>query len=191
MFTGIVETVGEITETRGSTIGVASDLPELLPGESVCVQGVCLTVTTYSHGVFWADISEETLLRSTLGDLAKGSKVNLERALRADDRFGGHIVQGHVDGTAQVSSVNRLSGSTEVFFRLEGDLQRYVIQKGSIAIDGVSLTVARLSDEGFAVSLIPKTLEDTTLEGLEVKDRVNIEVDLVAKYVERLLGKEQ
>lgn len=190
MFTGIIETVGRLQKSRDSHISIESNLKNLSLGESVSVQGVCLTVTKVGVDLFEADLSEETLSRTTIGGFVDGREVNLERALRADGRLGGHIVQGHIDGTAEVSSVAEMGSSVEISFQLEPEWLKYVTQKGSIAVDGVSLTVARLLPEGFAVSLIPKTLEDTTLKTLKPGDSVNIEVDILAKYVERLLGKD-
>jgi riboflavin synthase len=158
------------------------------PGSSVAVNGVCLTVTRVSGGQFAADVMGETLAVTSLGALAPGSPVNLERPVRADGRLDGHLVQGHIDGTGTV--VDRRSAENWDVLRIElgPGLQRYVVHKGSVAVDGVSLTVSDVSDSWFEVSLIPETLARTTLGVLAPGDPVNIEVDVLAKYVERLLG---
>jgi len=188
MFTGIVETVGTAVEVSGSRIRLESDLVDLVVGESIAVNGVCLTVTNPGAGSFSADISEETSRRTSLGSLREGSPVNLERAMPAGGRFGGHIVQGHVDGVGSVAGVRELPGSVEMSFSLPGELERYLVHKGSVTLEGVSLTVAGLEPGGFAVALIPHTLQSTTFGTKLPGDAVNIEVDVLAKYVERLLG---
>lgn len=188
MFTGIVETVGRVSEISDARIRVESELEVLEAGESVAVNGVCLTVVEPDGGSFGADISEETARRTSLGSLKPGSPVNLERAMAAGGRFGGHIVQGHVDGVAEVAEVRRLEGSVEMWFSLPGDLERYLVPKGSVTVEGVSLTVAGLEPGRFAVALIPHTLAATTFGARLLGDPVNIEVDVLAKYVERLLG---
>lgn len=194
MFTGIVEELGHVDDVaeRGdaaliSVIGpvVASDAR---PGDSIAVNGVCLTVVDVRPEGFTADVMAETLRRSTLGALGAGSPVNLERAVRADGRLGGHIVQGHVDGTAVVAAIDPGERWTDMAFTCPATLGRYVVEKGSITVDGVSLTVVSVRDDAFSVSLIPTTLAATTLGARAVGDRVNIEVDIVAKYVERLLA---
>ncbi len=154
----------------------------------MAVNGVCLTATSVDRASFATDVMHETLQRSTLGDMRSGASVNLELAVRAADRLGGHIMQGHVDGLATVSGV-REDGFASIVTIMPADpaLLRYVVHKGSISVDGVSLTVARIDDAGFDVSLIPETLERTTLGGAAVGTRVNLEVDVVAKYVEKLL----
>jgi riboflavin synthase len=156
-------------------------------GASIAVNGVCLTVVEHDRETFSVDVMAETLSRSSLGSLRAGALVNLERAMAASTRFGGHIVQGHVDGTAQILA--RVPGDRweVVQFTLPPDLSRYVVEKGSITIDGVSLTVSDITDDTFSVSLIPTTLEQTTLGHKGVGDPVNLEVDVIAKYVERLL----
>lgn len=193
MFTGIVEELGEIVAIeRGAESAVLSVRGPLVTGDatrgaSIAVNGVCLTVVEHDGQSFSVDVMAETLNRSSLGSLRAGSKVNLERAMTASDRFGGHIVQGHVDGTAQILA--RLPGDNwdVVQFTLPPELSRYVVEKGSITVDGVSLTVSAITDDTFSVSLIPTTLELTTLGHKAVGDPVNLEVDVIAKYVERLL----
>ena len=193
MFTGLVQdlgTVGAVDRTAdGARVRIATGLAgELAEGDSIAVDGVCLTATAARDGAFSADVMEETLRRSSLGVLAPGRRVNLELPLRAADRLGGHVVQGHVDGLGTVTAV-----ADEGFARLvtivPGDeaLLRYVVEKGSIAVDGVSLTVAQLGDDDFTVSLIPETLERTTLGAAAPGDPVNLEADVLAKYVERLV----
>ncbi|MDP2711393.1 MAG: riboflavin synthase [Solirubrobacteraceae bacterium] len=161
---------------------------ELRDGDSVAVDGVCLTATAIDAGGFAADVMHETLRRSTLGDLQAGARVNLELALRATDRLGGHIMQGHVDGVGTVAAVREDGFARVVTVRVDdAALLRYVVDKGSISVGGVSLTVARVDDAGFDVSLIPETLQRTTLGDAAAGARVNLEVDVVAKYVEKLL----
>ena len=166
---------------------LAGDIGE---GDSVAVDGVCLTATAVDGDGFATEVMNETLERSTLGALTSGAQVNLELAVRAADRLGGHIMQGHVDGVASVSGVQE-DGFARVVTIVPDDpaLLRYVVHKGSISVDGVSLTVARIDDAGFDVSLIPETLERTTLGGAAAGTRVNLEVDVIAKYVERLLAR--
>lgn len=202
MFTGIVEELGRVGSIESSTESavlriegplVASDAGH---GDSIAVNGVCLTVVTHDAAGFTVDVMAETLRRSSLGALRPGDPVNLERAMAASSRFGGHIVQGHVDGTATV--VERVPGDRweVVTFSLPESLARYVVEKGSITVDGVSLTVSAVAATTFSVSLIPTTLEATTLGRKEVGDSVNLEVDVLAKYVENLIrhgaiGKEE
>lgn len=188
MFTGIVETVGSAAEVSGLRLGIASDLTNLVVGESIAVNGVCLTVTRPDGGSFVADLSEETLRRTSLGSLKAGSPVNLERAMPAGGRFGGHVVQGHVDGVGTVAGAREFEGSVEMSFTIPAELERYLVHKGSVTLEGVSLTVATLEPGRFAVALIPHTLKSTTLGAKLPGDPVNIEVDVLAKYVERLLG---
>jgi riboflavin synthase len=187
VFTGIVEATGRVVGVSPLALEIASALEAPALGDSVAVNGVCLTVASLGEGSFTADLSEETVRRTALGRLEVGSTVNLERAMRADGRFGGHIVQGHVDGTATVTRVEQRPGSTEVWFSLGEPLLRYLVEKGSVTVDGVSLTVASLDAGGFSVALIPHTLGVTTLAGFAEGTVVNIEVDIVAKYVQRLL----
>ncbi len=194
MFTGIVEELGsvaEITHAQDSAVLriegplVVSDA---VHGASIAVNGVCLTVTDHDDTGFSVDVMAETLRRSSLGSLQPGDRVNLERAMAADGRFGGHIVQGHVDGTGSI--VARTPGDRweTVEISLPDDLQRYVVEKGSITVDGVSLTVAGVGADSFTVSLIPTTLELTTLGRKEIGEPVNLEVDVLAKYVEKMVG---
>jgi riboflavin synthase len=193
VFTGIVEEQGTVESivdlgdaarlvVRGPV--VTSDAQ---PGDSIAVNGVCLTVVDLEDGTFSADVMLETLRRSSLGALTVGSPVNLERAARVDSRLGGHIVQGHVDGVAVVLDVTPTEHWTTVSFALPSGLSRYLVEKGSVCVDGVSLTVVAVDDATFSVSLIPTTLQHTTLGTRQAGQPVNIEVDVLAKYVERLL----
>lgn len=194
MFTGLIEDLGTLLEIRrgGSiaSVTVATSLPmqELALGESIAVNGACLTVTSFGGGRFSADVSPETLEKTSLGMLHHGTQVNLERALRLSDRLGGHLVSGHVDGLARLIERTRQGNSWFLAFRLEAPLARLLVPKGSVAIDGISLTVNEVFDESFSVMIIPHTLERTTLAGLQVGSQVNIETDLIGKYVARLLG---
>jgi riboflavin synthase len=201
MFTGIVAELGEVTRVehhgdaarltvRGSTEGV-------VPGESIAVNGVCLTVAGLDEITFTADVMGETLNRSGLGALAPGAPVNLERSVRLSDRLGGHLVQGHVDATAAIISRHSAGNWEQVRIGLPGQIACYVVEKGSITVDGVSLTVSVLSSPGtgedeqwFEVCLIPETLKRTTLGNRAPGDTVNLEVDVIAKYVERLMHRE-
>ena len=185
MFTGLVQRTGTLRSLEAGRLRVEAPL-ELAEGDSVAVNGVCLTASAVDKSGFSADVMEETLRRTALGSLAVGDPVNLELPLRASDRLGGHIVQGHVDGTGAVDSVTEEGFSRVVRVAAAPELLRYVIDKGSIALDGVSLTVTSVDEEAFGVSLIPETLEHTTLGALEPGRLVNLEVDLVAKYVEKL-----
>jgi riboflavin synthase len=191
VFTGLVAGMGsvEAVEEDGEGVRLRVSTPlgaELAPGDSVAVNGVCLPVVDPSPDGFRADVMAETLRRSSLGPLGAGDHVNLELPLRASDRLGGHIVQGHVDGTGTVESTTDEGFARVVRIAAGPEVLRYVVEKGSIAIDGVSLTVASVDDRGFTVSLIPETLERTTL-GQAVAGRVvNLEVDVLAKYVEKL-----
>jgi riboflavin synthase len=195
VFTGLVEDVGTVArvEPRAGTCLLAvrtAGLPvdQLAIGDSIAVDGVCLTVTERGGGAFAVTAVDETLRRTTLGDLAAGHPVHLERALRMGDRLGGHLVQGHVDGVATLSDRRAAGDNLELTFRAPPPLLRYVVEKGSIAVDGVSLTVVRVDDNSFAVALIPHTVRVTALGRKEVGGRANLEVDMIAKYVERLLG---
>ena len=193
MFTGIVEEVGEVVEvttgTDSAVLRVRGPLvvSDATLGASIAVNGVCLTVTAHDEQEFSVDVMQESLDRSSLGDLSAGSPVNLERAVRADGRLGGHIVQGHVDGTGTITAREPGERWEVVTIALPPALARYVVEKGSIAVDGVSLTVSALTPGGFQVSLIPTTLADTTLGAAGVGARVNLEVDVLAKYVGHLL----
>lgn len=196
MFTGIIEEVGHVKSlrrgARSFTLEVEASLvmEDTRVGDSIATNGVCLTVTSLTGHGFTADVMPETVRRTALGELVPGSPVNLERALSLQTRLGGHIVSGHIDGTGRIS--DRRQDDTALWLTVECDssLLRYIIQKGSITIQGVSLTVARVDDRSFAVSLIPHTQAATTLHQAKVGDRVNLENDVIAKYVEKLLGRE-
>ena len=195
MFTGIVEELGEVTsliDGGGDSAVIAVRGPlvtsDARHGDSISVNGVCLTVIDNENGVFTADVMGESLRRSSLGELKVGSQVNLERAALAGSRLGGHLVQGHVDGVA-VLQARELESQWEVLrFGLPPELGKYVVEKGSITVDGVSLTVMAVDDESFSVGLIPTTLKMTVLGSKAVGDPVNLEVDVIAKYVEKMLG---
>ena len=189
MFTGLVADLGTVTAVDASDDGVrlAVDTSlELSEGDSVSVNGVCLTATRVGDGGFRADVMNETLRRSSLAQLETGSRVNLELPLRAADRLGGHFVQGHVDGVGGVWDVREEGFSRVVTIGVPAELMRYVVEKGSIAVDGVSLTISALGDDWLQVSLIPETLERTILGEANTGQAVNLEVDVLAKYVERL-----
>ena len=190
LFTGLVQDLGEITAVDASEAGVrlaiASKL-ELAEGDSVAVNGVCLTATAVSEGHFAADVMNETLRRSSLAEVSAGAKVNLELPLRAADRLGGHFVQGHVDGVGGIWDVRDDGFARVVTIGAPPEIMRYVIEKGSIAVDGVSLTISGLGDDWFQVSLIPETLERTILGEANTGTPVNLEVDVLAKYIERLV----
>jgi riboflavin synthase len=193
MFTGLVAGLGTVAAVDATADGVrlTLDTPltrELTEGDSVAVNGVCLTAVGICGDRFGADVMHETLRRSSLGDVGAGARVNLELSLRASDRLGGHIVQGHVDGVGAVAAVREDGFARVVTIAAGPDVLRYVVEKGSIAVDGVSLTVARIDDESFDVSLIPETLERTTLGTAASGTPVNLEVDVLAKYVEKLLA---
>jgi riboflavin synthase len=196
MFTGLVSAVARVVSLRSGAAGAVLaverplDFGDAAVGESIAVSGVCLTVVPPAapgQPLFF-DVSPETLSRSALGGLAAGAGVNLERALRASDRLGGHIVAGHVDGTAEVLGIERSGDSWTFRFSLPSPLARYAVEKGSIAVDGVSLTVAALAEGSFDVAVIPHTFTATTLGTKKPGDRVNLEVDVLGKYVERLLA---
>ncbi len=198
MFTGIVEELGRVVEVRAlpddsARLAVAGPrvTADAAPGDSIAVNGVCLTVVELAEGSFTADVMAETMARSSLGSLSADDAVNLERPMRADGRFGGHIVQGHVDGTGRIRA-RRPSANWEVVeIDLPAGLARFLVEKGSITVDGVSLTVVEVVDGAapwFSISLIPTTLATTTLGSRAVGEVVNLEVDVIAKYVERLVG---
>ena len=194
MFTGIVEEIGVVREIqRGSkssrlTIGADIVLDGTKVGDSICTSGVCLTATSVTGSAFTADVMAETMRRTKLGDLKPGSPVNLERALQPTSRLGGHIVSGHIDGTGTIARMEREDNAVWVTVEAPPQLLRYIIEKGSIAIDGISLTVAAVSENSFQVSVIPHTGGATTLLRQQVGDTVNLECDLIGKYVEKLLG---
>jgi riboflavin synthase len=193
VFTGIVRERGRVAAVDGGAGGVRltveapATAPGVSVGDSVAVNGVCLTAVAAGNGTLAFDAVPETLARTSLGRLAAGAPVNVEPALRAGDPLGGHVMQGHVDGLARVRSVEPEGDGRRIWIDTAPDLLRYTVEKGSIAVDGVSLTVAALDDAGFAVALIPHTLAETTLGELEPGDEVNLEVDVLAKYVERLV----
>lgn len=193
MFTGLIEEIGVLEEIilsgkSGSLkIGCTSVLDGLKLGDSISVNGICLTVTTFGRSYFTVDFMPETLSVTNLGKLGRGSRVNLERALRVGDRLGGHIVSGHIDGTGKVISLKAKENATEVWIEADKSLLKYIIRKGSIAIDGASLTVADINSNSFMVSIIPHTKKETTLIERKVGEQVNLECDGLGKYIERLL----
>lgn len=197
MFTGIIEETGTvlaITKNAHSAvlrIGAKKVLDEVKPGDSIAVNGVCLTVTSFGTTEFTADVMHETLDRSSLGELRAGSRVNLERALRLDSRLGGHIVTGHIDGTGKIRRVR--ADANAVWYTIAADavILNGIVEKGSIAIDGISLTVAKVTGQDFSVSVIPHTAEHTTLSGKKEGAIVNLETDCIGKYVAKVLGAEQ
>ena len=195
MFTGLVREVGEVVSVEGDGRGVRLAVRAPLTaadaalGDSVAISGVCLTVVEAPDGVVTFDAVPETLARTTLGRLDSGARVNVEPALRAGEPLGGHYVQGHVDGVGTVRSVEPEGDATRVWFDAPSEILRYAVEKGSITVDGTSLTVAALGGDAFAVALVPHTLRATTLGHLEAGDRVNLEVDVLAKYVERLVAR--
>ncbi len=195
MFTGLIADLGRLTASQrdadGATLQISTTLAgQLAEGDSIAVNGVCLTATSVREDGFGAQAMLETLRRSSLERLRPGSLVNLELPLRADGRLGGHIVQGHVDGMGTVAGMREEGFARVVEVELEQALGRYLVEKGSVAVDGVSLTVSEVRDDGFSVSLIPETLARTNLGEAQVGDRVNIETDILAKHVERLLKAE-
>ena len=192
MFTGIIKELGRVEAVEASDDGarlrIGAELAsELAEGDSVAVNGACLTATSVAAGVFEADVMHQTIELTTLGDLERGSGVNLELPLRASDRLGGHVVQGHVDGTGTVAELSDDGFAQRLRIELPEELLPYVIEHGSIAIQGVSLTIAALTDDAVEVSLIPETLERTTLGAVGPGDRLNIECDVLARYVRRQL----
>ncbi len=194
MFTGIIEEIGVIKSVqRGRnsarlTISAKTILEDVRLGDSISVNGVCLTVTSFTKSEFNADVMHETMNRSSLKQLNSGSKVNLERAMLLGSRFGGHIVSGHIDGTGSIINVEADDNAVWYRIRADRDILRFIIEKGSIAIDGISLTVAKLYNDGFSVSIIPHSMENTILKYKKAGDIVNLENDCVGKYVARLMG---
>jgi riboflavin synthase len=195
MFTGLIEAVGEISGLKRTPSGIRIRVhtplgAELLPGDSLAVNGVCLTVVSADRTGIHADISPETARVTTLGNAKRGAIVNLERPLRADARLGGHFVQGHVDATAPVDDIRQDGDSHWLTVRFPAELANYIVRKGSIAVNGVSLTVAGVDSQRFDVQVIPYTWTHTNFQALKPRDAVNIECDVLAKYVSRALGKE-
>ena len=189
MFTGIVEEVGVVAKISGNamTVRASKVLEDVKLGDSIAVNGACLTAVDFSRSEFSVDLSPETMRRTSLGQFSVGGPVNLERALLASDRMGGHIVQGHVDGTGRVMSI-KADGDSIIFrIRVPKRLNRYIVEKGFVAVDGISLTVVKRGASSFTLAVIPYTLENTNLSAVSVGDRVNLETDILAKYVESLL----
>jgi riboflavin synthase len=194
MFTGLVADKGTVTAVDATPDGVRLAVrtalaPEIGDGDSVAVNGVCLTATAIAGGAFTADVMHETLRRSSLAEVGEGAPVNIELSLRASDRLGGHVVQGHVDGLGTIRSIAEDGFSRVVEIAAPAETLRYVVEKGSIAVDGISLTVASVTDDAFSVALIPETLERTNLGAASPGQPVNLEVDVLAKYVEKLLSR--
>jgi len=195
VFTGIIEETGTVRNIKKGansavlTIGAAFVLKDMKLGDSIAVNGICLTVTSYTSTGFTADVMHETIQRSSLNSLHSGAMVNLERAMPADGRFGGHIVTGHIDGTGVIRWIKRDDNAVWYNIRATPEILRYIVEKGSIAVDGISLTVAKVSDVDFSISVIPHTANHTTLAGKRVGDTVNLENDCVGKYIEKFLGK--
>ena len=193
MFTGIIEEVGTVQSVRKGAhsavlaVKAVTVLEGLQVGDSIATNGVCLTVTAFDAASFSADVMHETLNRSSLGSLAPGSPVNLERAMPADGRFGGHIVSGHIDGTGRVQRITADDNAIWYTIGASSALLRYVVEKGSVALDGISLTVASVAPDGFSVSVIPHTQAATNLASKQVGSLINIETDIIGKYVEKLL----
>ena len=191
MFTGLIEAVGKLVARTsrgpGARLVIAAPFAELALGESISVNGVCLTVDTITKSGFEADASAETLAKTTLGVLSLGARLNLERALRLDARLGGHIVSGHVDGVGALVSREKMGDAERVVFRAPKELMRFIAPKGSIAVDGISLTVNDVEGEMFSVAIIPRTNEETRLGDVPLEGPVNLEIDLLARYVLRLL----
>lgn len=194
MFTGLVEELGTIKTLNNEQgnlhieVEASEVLTDVVLGDSIALDGCCQTVTKFDNQSFWVTAIEETLNLTNFRNYKVGTKVNLERCLKPSDRLGGHIVQGHVDGVATLAKIDELDGSWEVFIDLPENLVKYVIHKGSIAISGISLTVASIEGSRVSVCIIPKTWEVTSLSQLQVGDKINIEVDLIAKYVEKLVA---
>lgn len=195
MFTGIIEEIGTVRNIRRGrnsvalTIGAPHIVEGTRIGDSIAVNGICLTVTDMQTDSFSADVMHETMNRSSLASLVAGQRVNLERAMPADGRFGGHIVSGHVDGMGQIADIRQDDVAVWYMIRAEDGILRYVVEKGSIAVDGISLTVAKMRDDSFLVSTIPHTVRNTILQDKKLGDSVNLECDVIGKYVERLMKK--
>lgn len=197
MFTGIVEEIGIIQNVKRNnkssilTIQGKKIFEDIHIGDSISVNGVCLTVTTFSNETFTADVMNETLSRSSLGNLKNGSYVNLERAMSVNGRFGGHIVSGHIDGIGKIIKIEKDDNAIWYTMTVEENLMKYIVEKGSIAIDGISLTIAKVNEKNFSVSIIPHTAQETILSHRLVGDIVNIENDVIGKYVEKLISFEK
>ncbi len=190
MFTGIVEEVGRVKSVKPGhlAIGASTVMDDLKVGDSICVNGTCLTVTSRDKGSFSVDVVPETLRRTNLGALKVDSPVNLERSMPANGRFGGHVVQGHVDATGAIESITQDGEALLIKFRAPPAIMRYVVEKGFIAVDGTSLTVVNCDDQTFVVTIIPHTRDNTIIGTRKAGDTVNLEADIIAKYVERLSG---
>ncbi len=193
MFTGIVLEIGTIEEIKRIAGGISAKIScskameDILLGESISINGVCLTVTKFNSSSFWADAVGETLKKSTLANINVGQKVNLEKAVKLSDRLGGHLVQGHVNGIGRITSIQKLGENYSLEIEIPESQKKYVINEGSISIDGISLTVAKVEGTKIRISVIPHTWQQTNLKGKKAGDEVNIEVDLIAKYVENML----
>ena len=194
MFTGIIEEKGTVASVKKGnvssriTFSASKVLEDIHEGDSIAVNGVCLTATSITGSTFTADVMAETMRRSSLGNLRSGDRVNMERAMLCGGRFGGHIVSGHIDGTGTVKSLKREENAVWVRISADTSLLKYIVEKGSVALDGISLTVAEVDDSGFMVSVIPHTGSETTLLSKKPGDCINIECDMIGKYVEKLLG---
>ena len=195
MFTGIIEEIAKIDKTKpiagGLSIKIEAEkiLTDISVNDSICIDGVCLTVTNFDNSGFWVDAVGATLEKSTFANIKSSSFVNLERSVRLNDRLGGHLVQGHVNGIGTISEIQKLGENYLLKIIVPEDLERYLIKEGSIAINGVSLTIAELDKNSVSISIIPHTWQNTNLKFKKVDDKVNIEIDVLAKYVEKLLTK--
>jgi len=194
LFTGLIEEIGTVESVKkgpkSATISIKAKkiLEDMVPGDSIATNGVCLTVTSFTPDSFKVDVMAETMRKSNLNSLSPGNKVNLERALKLGERLGGHIVSGHIDGTGTIEDFRQEDNAVWVSITAPPDILKYIINKGSIAVDGISLTVAYVDNKCFKVSIIPLTKDETTLIGKNMGDEVNLEVDMIGKYVERLLS---
>ena len=192
MFTGIIEEIGAVeqivTGTKSCSLRIRAEkiLSDAHIGDSIAVNGVCLTVTDFKASYFTADVMPETMRRTNLGQLAKGSHVNLERAMQLNGRFGGHIVSGHIDGTGTIVSMTRDDNAIWIKIAADRDITKYIVEKGSVTLDGISLTIAEVDAQSFAVSIIPHTAAQTTLSERKIGDKINIECDIIGKYIEKL-----
>ena len=197
MFTGIIEEIGKVKSLKRNSkesrlvIGAAKVLEDVHIGDSIAVNGVCLTVVSFSSGEFTVDVMNETFMRSSLGSLRIGEEVNLERAMAANGRFGGHIVSGHIDGTGRIKAVFDDGNAKWYEINVGSELLEGIVMKGSVAIDGISLTVSKVTTSGFAVSIIPHTLDATILRGKRAGDVVNIETDMIGKYIKQFVKDEK